>query len=116
MSENTMPENHMPENDFHGSHHDFPENNCRQPVQPNNPDPLFAFPPEFPYPDPGYAGPFIVINQIESPSMPDDTPGSEHDTSHPLDLQDHDSPEAGEISFHSCHPPVGAPDEENYYL
>lgn len=78
----------MSENNLHGSPHDFPENHHRQPVQPVNPDPMFTFPPEFPYPDPGYAGPFIVINQIESPTAPESAPAGDHDRNHPTDSQD----------------------------
>lgn len=106
----------MSENHMHGSNHDFPENHFRQPIQPVNPDPLFAFPPEFPFPDPGYAGPFIVINQMESPAMSGDTDLSEHNTGHPVEMQSFDSTDSAQIPCHNGNHPTGAPDEETHYL
>jgi hypothetical protein len=45
---------------------DSPENHFRQPFLPNSPDPSYAFPLEFPCPDPDYNGPFVVIDDIAS--------------------------------------------------
>lgn len=106
----------MSENNLHGSHHDFPEDHYRQPVQPISPDPMISFPPEFPYPDPSYTGPYVVINEIDSPMAPENGITSGHDGSHPTEPGEPDGASAAIIPDHNDNHPTGPAGGESYYL